>query len=132
VQQPVPRDPLIDHVGRGAVIICLAAAAVTLVFWGWRIAAGVLGGGVLIAVSFYTLGHGVSAIVLAATGGGVGRRAMAGGLLKLVLRYALLGFLAYVMIARLRLHPIGLLVGASSVAAAAFVEAVRLLAKNRP
>jgi hypothetical protein len=47
-----------------------------------------------------------------------------------VLRYALLGFLAYVMIARLRLHPIGLLVGASSVPAAAFVEAVRLLVKR--
>jgi len=31
----------------------------------------------------------------------------------------------------LRLHPIGLLAGASSVPAAAFVEAVRLLAKNR-
>jgi hypothetical protein len=56
----------------------------------------------------------------------------AGAVAKLVLRYALLGFLAYVMIARLRLHPMGLLVGASSVTAAAFVEAVRHLAKNRP
>jgi len=34
------------------------------------------------------------------------------------------------MIARLRLHPIGLLVGASSVAAAAFVEAGRFLVKK--
>jgi hypothetical protein len=34
------------------------------------------------------------------------------------------------MIARLRLHPIGLLVGVSSVTAAALVEAVRYLAKK--
>jgi hypothetical protein len=90
----------------------------------------VLGGGLLIGISFYSLGHGVSAIAVAASGGGAARRAMTGALVRLVLRYALLGFLAYVMIARLRLHPIGMLVGASSVTAAAFVEAVRHLAKS--
>lgn len=125
-------DPLVRRVGRGSVLLCVGAAAAALALWGWHVAAGVLGGGLLIGISFYTLGHGVSAIVVAASGGGSGRRAVAGALVKLVLRYALLGFLAYVMIARLRLHPIGLLVGASSVTAAAFVEAVRLLAKNRP
>jgi hypothetical protein len=45
-------------------------------------------------------------------------------------RYALLALLAYVMIARLRLHPLGLLAGASSVVAAAGVEALRLLMKK--
>ncbi|CAN5714517.1 hypothetical protein BH24ACI5_BH24ACI5_07030 [soil metagenome] len=127
----MPDDPLTVRVGRGAVIICLVAAAVALGFRGWWLAVGVLAGGFLTGVSFYTLGHGVSALVPAASGGSPGRRGMTGTLLKLVLRYALLGFLAYVMIARLRLQPLGLLVGASSVAAAAFVEAVRLLAKNR-
>lgn len=112
--------------------MCVAFAAIALVVWGGWVAFGVLGGGLLIGISFYTLGHGVAALVLAATGGGSARKAVAGTLLKLVLRYALLGFLAYVMIARLRLHPIGLLAGASSVPAAAFIEAVRLLAKNRP
>jgi hypothetical protein len=128
----VPGDPLVDRIGRTAIIICLVFAAVALALWGVRVAAGVLGGGLLIGISFYTLGHGVAALVLAATGGGTARKAVAGTLLKLVLRYALLGFLAYVMIARLRLHPVGLLAGASSVPAAAFVEAIRLLAKNRP
>jgi len=42
-----------------------------------------------------------------------------------VLRYALLGLLAYVMIARLRLNPVGLLLGASSMVAAAAIEAMR-------
>ena len=123
-------DPLADRLGRSAVIICVVAAAVALALWGVRMAIGVLGGGLLIGISFYTLGHGVSALVLAATSGGASRPRMAGTMLKLALRYALLAFLAYVMIARLRLHPIGLLVGASSVAAAAFVEAVRLLGRK--
>jgi hypothetical protein len=49
---------------------------------------------------------------------------------KLTLRYALLGLLAYVMIARLRLHPWGLLAGASSVVAGVSLEAVRLVMKR--
>ena len=123
---------MIARIRRGAVAVCLVAAAVTLGLWGWRVAAGVLGGGLLIGISFYTLDQGVSAIVAAASAAGASRRAVTGALVKLVLRYALLGFLAYVMIARLRLHPIGLLVGASSVGAAAFVEAVAFFAKKRP
>jgi hypothetical protein len=53
------------------------------------------------------------------------RRAAAGALARLSGRYALLAFLAYVMIARFRLHPIGLLIGVSSLPFAASVEAVR-------
>jgi len=45
-------------------------------------------------------------------------------------RYALLALLAYVMIARLRLHPLGLLAGASSVVAAAAIEAGRQITKK--
>jgi hypothetical protein len=128
----VSADPSVERIGRSAAVICVVAAAVALAVWGVKVAAGVLGGGLLIGISFYTLGQGVAALVLGATGGASARQAVTGALVKLVLRYALLGFLAYVMIARLRLHPIGLLAGASSVAAAAFIEAVRLLAKNRP
>jgi hypothetical protein len=123
-------DPLVRRIGQLAIGICLLSAAVALGLFGGRVAAGVLGGGLLIGISFYTIGSGVSAIVAAASGGQPGRKTLAGSLAKLVVRYALLGFLAYVMIARLRLHPIGLLVGASSVAAAAFVEAVRVLTKK--
>jgi hypothetical protein len=113
-----------------SMAICAGATAIALWQFGWRAAAGVLGGGLLIGISFYTLGSGVSALVAAASGGVSARAMVARSLAKLVLRYALLGFLAYVMIARLRLHPIGLLVGASSVAAAATVEAARLLVKK--
>jgi hypothetical protein len=120
----------VGRVARIATGFCIAAALIALWRFGWPAALGVLGGGLLIGISFYTLGSGVSALVLAATQGASARGVVQRSLVKLVLRYALLGFLAYVMIARLRLHPIGLLVGASSVAAAAFVEAARFLVKK--
>jgi hypothetical protein len=53
----------------------------------------------------------------------------AGILLRLTLRYALLGFAAYVMIARFRLHPIGLVIGASSIVVAASLEALRVVSR---
>lgn len=46
-------------------------------------------------------------------------------LLRLAGRYALLGLMAYGMIARLRLHPIGLLIGMSSLVVAVSLEAMR-------
>ena len=54
-------------------------------------------------------------------------RAAAGLGVKLAGRYALLALGAYVMIVRLRLHAIGVLIGASSLVAAASFEAVRTL-----
>lgn len=124
------QDPLVGRIGRMAVVICVLA---TLLAWGvagGRMAAGVLGGGLLIGLSLYTLGGGVAAVVAAASGGSGAPGRAARTLVKVVLRYALLGFLAYVMIARLRLHPIGLLVGATSITAAVFLEAVRLHTKR--
>lgn len=50
---------------------------------------------------------------------------MARFLLQFAGRYGLLALLAYVMIARFRLHPVGVLIGASSVVVAASLEAVR-------
>lgn len=46
-------------------------------------------------------------------------------LLRLAGRYALLALMAYGMIARLRLHPIGLLIGMSSLVVAVSLEAIR-------
>ena len=84
----------------------------------WRAGLAVLGGGLLIATSFLSIRDGFDRRR--------GRRAV----LMIAGRYALLAFLAYVMIARLRLPPVGLIAGASSVVAAASIEALRLLWKN--
>lgn len=95
------------------------AAAVARDLW-WGVA--VVGGGLLIAISFLAITSGVDAL-------SAGKRP-ALALLKLTGRYALLGFLAYVMIARLRLPPLGLILGVSSFAVAAAVETVSLLRKK--
>ena len=106
----------------------LAALAIS----GVPAAAGVVGGGVLIGVSYFSLAGATRALgdVISGQAGENRARVVQATTVRLVGRYALLGVLAYVMIARLRLHPLGLLAGASSVAAAAFIEAVRLLTKK--
>ena len=130
-------DPWLRRIERTSIVACLAMAAIALVISRRLVvAAGVLGGGLLIAVSYRAIASGVNVLV-EALGGEIdadrrqrARPRLAWTLAKLALRYALLAVLAYVMIARLRLHPVGLLVGASSVVAAASVEALRLLLKK--
>jgi hypothetical protein len=116
-------DDLLGRVHRSGLIVCAAMAVVGFGAAGWRGAAAVLGGGLLVEISFLSISGGIDDMATA----GRARR----GLLKVAGRYALLGFLAYVMIARLRLPPLGLIAGASSVVAAVGVEAARLLLKKK-
>lgn len=137
-------DPLLKRLERTSLVFCAAAAVVAL---GVRrgspdVAVGVLGGGLLISISYWAIKTSIDGLLSAVvparpsageeeakTGGpgGANRLRIAGFLLRLAGRYALLGFSAYVMIARLRLHPVGLLIGVSSAVFAATVEAIRAL-----
>jgi hypothetical protein len=125
-------DPLFRRLGRTAIVLCVLTTLAALAVYGVPAAAGVVGGGLLIGLSYFSLASGTRALVGFVSGHAGKDRALVvrATTIRLVGRYALLGFLAYVMIARLRLHPLGLLAGASSVAAAAFIEAVRLLTKK--
>jgi hypothetical protein len=131
-------DATLRRVERTALVACGGMAVIALVAGGGRLAPalGVLGGGVLIAVSYLTVKGGVGALTdaLAPPQAARSERARRRRIVRLALgaagRYALLALLAYVMIARLRLHPLGLLAGASSVVAAVSVEAIRLLLKK--
>jgi hypothetical protein len=128
-------DPLLRRVGRTAVIVCLAMTAIALALSRspLRAAVAVLGGGLIAGISYVTIQSGVTALVerLSATSAPPLRRpALRWTAIRVTSRYALLGFGAYVMIARLRLPPLGLLAGASSIVAAVAVEAVRLLVKK--
>jgi hypothetical protein len=135
---PIEADPMLRRLRRNAILACLgmAVAAYVLGRGRWAPVFGVLGGGLLIGISYRTIGSGVSSVVeLMAVPRQTGDRdpvpPKVGRTMVLVIgRYALLALLAYVMIARLRLHPLGLLAGASSVAAAAGIEAFRLLMKK--
>jgi len=116
-------EDLLERLQRNALVSCAVMAAAALAITrDWRAGLAVLGGGVLIATSFLSIRGGIDDMA--------SRRRAGRALLKIAGRYALLAFLAYVMIVRLRLPPLGLIAGASSVGAAAAVEAVRLLLKK--
>ena len=116
---------LLRRLERVALIITGVAivAAWTLPGGGGRMAASVAGGALLAGASYWAIKRGVTGLADAVLGRGAPRTAR--GFAAFVLRYALLAGLAYVMIVRLRMHPIGLLVGASVIPLAAMVEAIR-------
>jgi hypothetical protein len=113
---------LLRHFERDAVLAC-AAMAVVAGFWpggGWPLAGSVVAGGLLSAVSY----RGVKSGVDAALGGPVGRP---WALVKFFTRYAILAVAAYVMLARFRVSPVGLIAGASSLVIAAGAAAARFV-----
>ncbi len=113
---------LLRYFERDAILACLVMA-VAAAFWpggGWPLAGSVVAGGLLSAVSY----RGVKAGVDAALGGQAGRP---WALVKFFTRYAILAFAAYVMLARLRVSPVGLIAGASSLVIAAGAAAARFV-----
>ena len=128
-------DPTLRAVERNALVIGSAMTAAALfVRPRPQFALAVAAGALLVGVSYWTLKRGVSALaamLVQGPGDPAAPRANAWRELgKLMLRYALLALLAYVMIARLRLHPWGLLAGASSVVAGVSIEALRLVVRR--
>jgi hypothetical protein len=129
---------LLDRVERLAMILTAAFAVVAAVVPGgglWA-AAGVFGGALLAAVSYWAIKRGVTGIADAilrqvipstdADGAApANRRRTPRGFVMFVVRYVLLASLAYVMIARLRLPPIWLLSGASVMALATAIALLR-------
>jgi hypothetical protein len=105
---------------RDALIACIVMAVVALLvpFGGLWAALGVLGGGMLAAVSY----RGLKAGVYGAAGAGSGRAA---ALVKFFTRHAMLAVAAYVMLARLRLPAWAVAAGASSLMVASASAAAR-------
>ncbi len=113
------RDPFVRGLERHAMLACgcCAVAALALGAAGPRAAVGVLGGGLLAAVSYRA--------IKGAADAAMDSQRRRGALVKFVTRHAILAVAAYVMLVRLRLHPIGILVGASSLVLAAAFAAAR-------
>jgi hypothetical protein len=117
---------LLRRIERRAVwIVAITVAAAALSGGGMRAALGVLGGALLVAVSYRGVQGGVDALI-----GAGGNEANRGGatawrLVKYITRFAMLAVIAYVMMVRLRAQPVWMLLGASSLVAAAALEAVR-------
>ena len=126
-------DAVLRRVERTAIGFCgaMAIAALAIAQGSPSPAVAVLAGGVLVGTSYWSIKSSISGLIVGTAARGEHTRASRGRIaLQLAGRYALLAFMAYVMIVRLRLHPLGLLAGASSIVAAVTVEAVRVLVKK--
>lgn len=118
-------DSTITRFEREAVVACLCFAGLALLWPGGGIAGAVavLGGGAIAALSYAGLKGAVNLAIS-------GTKQRIWPLVKFFTRYAILAFVAYVMLARLRLHPIGVIVGATSIVVAAAAAAVRTIASS--
>ena len=91
----------------------------------------VLGGGVLIGLSFWAIRGTVDTLVGPRFGGESARRSRLFALVKFFTRHGILALAAYGMMVRLHLDPLGLLTGVSSLGVAVGVEALRDLRWRR-
>ncbi|MEW6320958.1 MAG: ATP synthase subunit I [Acidobacteriota bacterium] len=117
-------DRVLARLGRDTAVVAGVLAVLALAVWPreMRAALGVVGGGLLVALSGWAI---ASATGEALAAGREGRRPGARALVKFVTRHAILALAAYVMMARLGLDPVGMLVGVSALGAAAALEAGR-------
>ncbi|TAK11345.1 MAG: hypothetical protein EPO35_12475 [Acidobacteria bacterium] len=118
------RPDFLPRLERRALLLAAVLAAAALIWpsGGANVAAGVFGGALLSGVSYWSIKRGVDGLTGAMAGGASARARLARALTILVGRYALLALIAYVMISRLRLSPLGLLVGVSVIPLAATIE----------
>ncbi len=119
-------EVIASRLERTSLLVLVVLALAAWPFGGWPMTGGVVGGGLLSGLSYRSLKGAVGALGPPEPGREQARRtAPARVALGLAGRYALLLVAGYVTIARLRVHPIGVLTGVSAVVVAAMVEAVR-------
>jgi hypothetical protein len=133
---------VIERVARHTAIACLLIAAL-FALWRRNFAAplGVLGGGVLIGISFWAIRGSVDDLLLQQS---LSRRSPEGAkadesgakptgftLVKFFTRHAIVAVAAYGMMVRLHLDAVGLLAGVSSLGVAVAVEALKVFRWRR-
>jgi hypothetical protein len=123
---------MIARVSRDTALACVVIA---LAFFLWKrdLASplGVLGGGVLIGLSFWAIRGTVDTLVALRLGDETGRISTGFTLVKFFTRHAIVAVAAYGMMVRLHLDPLGLLAGVTSLGVAVGVEALRDLRWRR-
>ena len=121
-------DPALRRIERHSLMACAAlAVAAGIVTRRLDAPLGVVGGGALVAISYRGIKAGISAMAGAGRAGDA--RHVVVGLVKIFTRYAILAIAAYVMMARLRLPPVAVFAGASSLVIAVMIEALRALSQ---
>jgi hypothetical protein len=118
---------MIRRVARNLAIACATMAVLALVWAPNRplVALGVVGGGLLAGLAFWALAGMVTAVARRAESGEIRPVSRRLALVKFFTRHAILAAVAYVMLVRLHLDPIGMVVGVTSVVVAIAVDAAR-------
>lgn len=141
---------MVERIARTAAVVCVVLATAAAMWTGGVLAPlGVLGGGVLIGLSYWAIKGAVEALTAqvappdAVSPEAVppeagqerqeqrGRKRAGFHLVKIFTRHGMLALAAYVMMVRLHLDPVGLLVGVSSLGIAVAVEVLRDLRWRR-
>ena len=122
---------MIERIARNTVLACVAIA-VLFAIWKRSIVASlaVVGGGLLIGISFWAIASAVDQLILRSQGE-TGLKTAGFSLVKFFTRYAIVALAAYGMMVRLRVDPMGLLLGVSSFGVAVAVEVLRDLRWRR-
>jgi hypothetical protein len=117
---------LIDRIFRTTIVSCvLVAAAYAAAQRSWLAGASVMGGGLLISLSYWAIWSSVD-LAMARRGDGESRSGSTRWvLMKFFTRHAIVAVAAYGMMVRLHLDPLGLLAGVSSLVIAVTVEVLR-------
>ena len=114
------------------VVACAVLALVAAVwFRTFAAPAGVIGGALLMGLSFWAIQGSIDAWVGLRSGGETAQKPGRFGLVKFFTRHGILALAAYGMMVRLQFDPVAMLVGVTSLGVAVAAEAVRSLRWRR-
>jgi hypothetical protein len=131
---------VIERIARTTAVVCVVTA-VAFAAWKrtWAAPLGVLGGGLLLGISYWAVRGAVDALITslprhsgeAAKAGKTSQKSGAFTLVKFFTRHGIVALAAYGMMVRLHVDPMGLLLGVSSLGVATAVEVLRDLRWRR-
>jgi len=117
---------VIERIARNTAISCIVLTALAAA---WTrellVPLGVLGGGVLVGLSFWAIRGTVDALIAVRLSGETPGKSTGLQLVKFFTRHGILALAAYGMMVRLRLDALGLIVGVSSLLIAVAGEVLR-------
>lgn len=123
---------MIERIARDTVVVCsLFALGGAVWFRNLAVPLGVIGGGLLIGLSFWAIRGSVEAFMGLRAAGETARKPARFHLVKFFTRHAMLALAAYGMMVRLQLDPVAMLLGVTSLGVAVAAEAVRSLRWRR-
>jgi hypothetical protein len=123
---------VLDRIARNTALTCLVIAALAAA-WSrdFPLPLGVLGGGLLVGLSYWAIKGTVDALIARRAGAETAAKPPRFALVKFFTRHGMLALAAYGMMVRLHLDPVGLLAGVSSLVIAVAVEVLRDLRWRR-